>query len=30
MALGNIERGHKFADCAQTYTRGIAALSGPQ
>lgn len=30
MALGNIERGRKkFADCAQTYTRGIAALSDP-
>jgi len=27
MALGNIERGRKkFADCAQTYSRGIAAM----
>jgi tetratricopeptide (TPR) repeat protein len=27
MALGNIERGRKkFADCAQTYSQGIAAL----
>src|SRR5215212_9245154 len=30
MALGNIERGRKkFADCAQTYSRGIAAMSDP-
>jgi tetratricopeptide (TPR) repeat protein len=27
MALGNIERGRKkFADCAQTYTQGLAAI----
>jgi tetratricopeptide (TPR) repeat protein len=27
MALGNIERGRKkFADCAQTYSRGVAAM----
>src|SRR5438270_843108 len=30
MALGNIERGRKkFADCAQTYSRGIAAMPDP-
>src|SRR3954465_13261201 len=30
MALGNIERGRKkFADCTQTYTRGIDALPSP-
>ena len=30
MALGNIERGRKkFADCAQTYSRGIDALANP-
>jgi tetratricopeptide (TPR) repeat protein len=31
MALGNIERGRKkFAECAQTYTQGIDALSGSE
>ena len=30
MALGNIERGRKkFADCVQTYSRGIDALPAP-
>jgi tetratricopeptide (TPR) repeat protein len=30
MALANIERGRKkFADCAQTYSRGIAAIPDP-
>jgi tetratricopeptide (TPR) repeat protein len=28
MALGNVERGHKkFADCAQTYTKGIDVIA---
>ncbi|KIZ41382.1 MULTISPECIES: tetratricopeptide repeat protein [Rhodopseudomonas] len=31
MALGNIERGRKkFADCAQTYSQGIDALTGTE
>jgi tetratricopeptide (TPR) repeat protein len=30
MALGNIERGRKkFADCAQTYSRGMASMPDP-
>ena len=31
MALGNIERGRKrFADCAETYSRGIEVMPTPQ
>jgi tetratricopeptide (TPR) repeat protein len=30
MALGNVQRGHKkFADCADTYSKGIATISEP-
>ena len=31
MALGNIQRGHKkFAECADTYTKGVATLAKPE
>jgi tetratricopeptide (TPR) repeat protein len=31
MALGNVQRGHKkFAECADTYGRGIATLAQPE
>ena len=31
MALGNVQRGHKkFAECADTYGRGIATLAHPE
>jgi tetratricopeptide (TPR) repeat protein len=31
MALGNVQRGHKkFAECAEAYGRGIAALEHPE
>ncbi len=31
VALGNVQRGRKeFADCAQTYTKGIEQISSPQ
>jgi len=31
MALGNVQRGHKkFAECADTYGKGIAALERPE
>ena len=31
MALGNVQRGHKkFAECADTYGRGIATLTHPE
>jgi len=31
MALGNVERGHKkFAECADTYGKGIATLAHPE
>ena len=31
MALGNVQRGHKkFADCADTYGKGIAAIAHPE
>jgi Flp pilus assembly protein TadD len=30
MALGNIQRGHKkFAECADTYTKGVATIAQP-
>jgi tetratricopeptide (TPR) repeat protein len=31
MALGNVQRGHKkFAECADTYSKGVATLSQPE
>jgi tetratricopeptide (TPR) repeat protein len=31
MALGNIQRGHKkFAECADTYSKGVATLAHPE
>jgi tetratricopeptide (TPR) repeat protein len=31
MALGNVQRGHKkFAECAGTYSKGIAAIAHPE